>query len=246
MMLAADVIRESLNRVLIARATTDHVRVSTHCMYPSNSTVTVAVRGGTAEFVVSDEGGAIDEIAGSGFRDRISDRQIRSMVKRQGLKVENGVIYSPVVSMESLPAAILLVANASKELADWGIGHLRMTITRDFKEALASLLEKHFHDALKAQKIVGHSNKQHNFSNVIFLSNERRLIVDPVINDGSSINARLASNLDVKMAGDPSIDQIIVYDDQQDWASSDLKLLGVAAPTVPFSMAEREIIRRAA
>ncbi len=48
------------------------------------------------------------------------------------------------------------------------------------------------------------------------------------------------------MANDPLIDQLIVYDDQQEWSSSDLKLLQIAAPTVPFSMAEREIVRRAA
>lgn len=246
MMLAADTIRKALDQVLIARATSDHVRVSTHCMYPSNAMVTVAVRGGRAEFVVSDEGGAISEIAGSGFRDRISDRQIRNMVKRQGLKVEKGVIFSPVVSMEALPAAIILVANASKELADWGMGHLRMAVTRDFKQALTDLLEKHFHEALKTQKIVGHSNKQHTFANVIFLPGEKRLVVDAVVNDGSSINARLASNLDVKMANDPLIKQLIVYDDEQDWSSSDLNLLGFAARTVPFSMAEREIVRLAA
>lgn len=246
MMLAADLIRDSLSRVLIARATSDYVRISTHCMYPSNATVSVAVRGGASSFVVSDEGGALDEVAGAGFRDRITDRQIRNMVKRQGLKVEKGVIYSPVVSLETLPAAILLVANASKEIADWGLSHLRMTVTRDFKQALTSLLERHFREALKAQKIVGHSNKVHSFSNVVILPKERRLVVDPVVNDPSSIYARLASNLDVKMAGDPNIEQLIVYDDEQEWASSDLKLLQVAAPTVPFSAAEREIMRRAA
>lgn len=225
----------------------DFLRVSTHCLYPSNAVVTVTIRGGVNEFVVSDEGGAISEIAGSGFRERVTDRQIRGIVKAQGLKVENGVIYSPAVTMDGLPAAMVLVANASKEIADWALSHLRMTVTRDFKQALTDLLQRHFHDNLKTQqKVVGHSNKPHTFTNVIWLPGDRRLLVDPVVNDTSSVNARLASNLDVKMSNDPSIDQLIVYDDQQDWSSADLKLLQIAAPTVPFSRAEREIVRRAA
>jgi len=224
----------------------DHLRISTHCLYPSNATVNVYVRGGASEFVVSDDGGAIEEIAGAGFRDRLTDRQIRGAVGRQGLKVENGVIYSPPVSLKALPAAILLVANASKETADLALSRLRMTVTRDFKAALTDLLQRHFHDNLKTAKVIGHSNKPHTFSNVIWLSGDRRLLVDPVVNDASSVNARLASNLDVKMAADPLIDQLIVYDDTQEWSSSDLKLLQIAAPTVPFSRAEREIVKRAA
>jgi hypothetical protein len=246
MMIDKHIVLESLSRAVVAKVGSDHLRLSTHCLYPSNATVSVVIKGGLDEFIVSDDGGAIDEIASSGVRDRITDRQIRGMVKRQGLKVENGAIYSPVVSLSALPAAILLVANASKELADWGTSHLRVVVTRDFKLAVSDLLQRHFHDALKTQKIVGHSNKPHTFSNVIFLSGDRRLLVDPVINDPSSINARLASNIDVKMANDPKIDQIIVFDDQQEWSSSDLRLLQVAAPTVPFSLAEREVMRRAA
>lgn len=224
----------------------DFLRLATDCLYPSNAGVSVFVRGGDREFVVSDDGGAIDEIAGSGFRNRITDRQIRGMVKRQGLKVEDGVIYSPPVSLDAVPAAVVLVANASKEVADWALAHLRAKVTRDFKASLSELLQRHFHDNLKTAKVIGHSNKPHTFSNVIWLSGERRLLVDPVVNDPSSVNARLASNLDVRMANDPLIDQLIVYDDAQEWSSSDLKLLQIAAPTVPFSLAESEIVRRAA
>ena len=40
--------------------TSDGVRVTTHCMYPSNGLVQVTVRGGES-IVVSDEGGAVGE-----------------------------------------------------------------------------------------------------------------------------------------------------------------------------------------
>jgi hypothetical protein len=239
-------IKEALCRAMLVSATEDGVRVNTHCLYPSNATVSVVVRGGGREFVVSDEGGALSAASASALIDHPSDKQIRPRLKAYGLRVERGAIYSPPVGPEELPAAILLVANAAKEVADWSLDHLRFREKRDFKAELSSLLRRHFHDNLKPAPILGSSNKPYKFENVVYLPGERRLIVDPVINDPSSINARVVANLDVRMARDPNVAQLIVYDDAADWASSDLKVLEVGAPTVPFSRAEAEISRLAA
>jgi len=222
------------------------VRVTTHCLYPSNGTVTVAVRGGLNEFVVSDDGGALSEAAAAGLIERATDKQVRALLKAYGLKVEGGVIYSPPVNHSELSAAVLLVANAAKEVADWSLNHLRFQARRSFKAELAALLERHFQGNLKPAPIVGQSNRPYKFEHVIYLREGRRLIVDPVTNDPSSINARVVANLDVRMAGDPSIQQLLVYDDQVEWASADLKVLEVGAPTVPFSFAEAEIRKLAA
>jgi hypothetical protein len=43
------------------------VRVTTHCMYPSNGLVQVMVRGGVSTVVVSDEGGAMEEALAAGI-----------------------------------------------------------------------------------------------------------------------------------------------------------------------------------
>jgi len=218
------------------------LRVSTQCLFPSNSAVAVTVRGEGSQCVVSDDAAALYEIGGR--RNGMTDRQIRALVKRQGLKVQDGAIYSPVVSVEHIAPAILMVANASKEVADWGLEHLRLKSRRNFKQALADLLERHFHDNLKNDApIVGASNKAHRFSHVIYLPDDFRLLIDPAVNDASSINSRVVANLDVKMVGDMKTRQLIVYDDDLDWSSSDLKLLEVGARTVPFSRAEPEIQR---
>ena len=57
------------------------------------------------------------------------------------------------------------------------------------------------------------------------LARRSKLLIDPVVNDASSINARLVSNLDVRMNENPQISQLIVFDDRLKWKSSDLKLL---------------------
>jgi hypothetical protein len=240
-------IATQLSEVTILTATVDGVRVSTQCLYPSNGCVTVAVRGGDDQFVVTDDGGALSEISSAGLAQRPTDRQVRALVQQQGLKVQNGAIYSPPVTLDAVAMAILLVANAAKEVADWGLDHLRFSVPRNFRSDLTELLQRHFHDNMKDdQPVVGASNKPHKFGHVIYLQNEKRLLVDPVVNDSSSINARVVANLDVKMKRDPLIEQMIIYDDRLQWRASDLKLLQVGAPIVPFSSANREVQRLAA
>ena len=242
-----ETIFEGISALSFVKQIGEEIRVGTHCLYPSNGNVTVVVRGGGEQFVVSDEGGALSEISSCGIHARPTDRQIRALVGSQGLKVKDGVIFAPPVPMNAIPAAVLIVANASKELADWGLDHLRFSVPRNFRADLAELLGRRFHDNLKAdQPIVGKSNKPHRFGHVIYLNEGRKILIDPVINDASSINARLVANLDVKMLGDKKTSQLIVYDDKLTWTASDLNLLQVGAPIVPFSRADRKLERLAA
>lgn len=240
-------LREALSGMIAIMPVEDGVRVSTHCLYPSNGAVTLTVRGSGNEFVISDDCGALDELSSSGVRNPPSDKQVNSIIRNQGLKVKDGAIYSPVVPLDAVPAAIVLVANAAKVVAEWGYAHIRFAITRNFKKDLAELLERHFSDKLKSDlPVVGESNKSHKFRHVIYLSGNRKLLIDPVINDPSSINARVVANMDVRMLKDPSIVQRIVYDDAVEWSSSDLRLLRNGAPTMPFSKVEPTIDELAA
>lgn len=243
----AQQLRDALSASVLVTQMDDFLRVTTHCLYPSNNSVTVAVRGRRDEFVVSDEGGAALELSDAGFHDTLTDRQIGLFVKPQGLKVHEGEIFSPRVNFKAMPAALLLVANASKEVADWGSQHLKFRVKRNFKADLAALLDRYFHDNLKNDtRVLGASNKPHKFGHVIYLPGSRKLIIDPVVNDPSSINARVVANMDVRLAKDPNVLQLIVYDDTADWQSSDLKLLELGARTVGFSHAESAIQRLAA
>ncbi|MEW5688333.1 MAG: hypothetical protein AB1942_25730 [Pseudomonadota bacterium] len=243
----AQELREALSRATPVLPVPDGFRVGTQCLYPSNNSVLVTVRGGVDAFVVSDDGGAALELSNTGYTRHLTDRQIGGLVKPQGLKVRDGTIYSPIVPLKAVPAAVTLVANASKEVADWGTQHLKFRVRRNFKEELTKLLDRHFHDNMKHDStVIGASNKPHKFGHIIFLPGDKRLIVDPVINDPSSINSRVVANMDVKLAKDPNVLQLIVYDDAAEWQSSDLALLELGATTVGFSSAERTIQRLAA
>lgn len=233
----------------MVRASTveDGLRVSTHVLYPSNSAVAVTIRGGKEEFILSDDGGAMAEMSGAGLNVCLSDAMVNRRVRKYGLRFTDGAIFTPTVKLGAIAPAAVLLANVSRDVAAWGLTHFPFVKPRDFRKNLADLLGKYFHDNLTHDApIVGQSNKAHKFTHVIYLEKNRKLLIDPAMNDAGSINARVVANLDVRMANNPFIDQLIVYDDSLKWKASDLKLLEVGAPTVAFSQAEPEIRRRAA
>jgi hypothetical protein len=221
-------------------------RVVTHCMYPSNGLVEITVRGGARTIVASDEGGAFGEALSAGIAVRDYSKSVAHIVREQGLLMREGVIYTPQVAIEAAAPSVLLVANASQEVARWMFDHTKIRRPRDFRVVLSEFLRKRFEERLAHNTIiVGKSNKPHKFANVISLPNGKRLIIDTVMNDASSINARVVANLDVRAANDEGVSQRIVYDDDEGWSASDLNLLQVGAPAVPFSRS-REVIERVA
>ena len=231
----------------VASPIDDGLRISTHVLYPSNGAVSVVVRGGKNTFLVSDEGGAVSNISSSGIPAVFSDRMIAAQIRTKGLRVRDGSIMSPMVPLDAVPSAIMIVANASRTIADWGLARFPFVTPQNFREDLSALLGRHFNDNLKNDEaVIGKSNKPHKFGHVIYLQGARKLLIDPVVYEASSINARLVANLDVRMNEDPKISQLIVYDDRLKWKSSDLKLLELGAQTLAFSHAEPEINRFAA
>jgi hypothetical protein len=240
-------ISRGLDEVASVKAIEDGVIVTTHCMYPSNGLVRVLVRGGENTIVASDEGGALGEATAAGISFKDYHRPLSYLIKDHGLSIDDGVIHTPRMPIEAAPLAVLLVANAAQEAARWMFDHAKIKRSRDFKALLSEFLMRKFdsrvaHNAI----IVGHSNKPHKFANVLNFENGRRLIIDPVNNEASSINARVVANLDVRAVEDTKLMQRIVYDDEEEWTPADLNLLQVGAPVIAFSHASEVIERLAA
>jgi hypothetical protein len=232
-----DLVRSAISQVVSATLSEDGIRVTTHCMYPSNGFVQVMVRGGPTEFEVSDEGMGLREIESAGAEVRSPDGLLRHLVAPLGLRITNGIVRSPRVSAEVLPVMIPIVANASKEIAEWLFVHCKIKRERNFKKIVRDFLRRTFDDKVKDQVIVGESQKAHKFENIVLFPDGHRLIVDAVIHDVSSINARVVANADVKMAKYASLEQRIVYDDAEEWGTEELNLLQIGAIPVPFSKA---------
>ncbi len=223
------------------------VIVPTHCLYPSNGVITVIVEGGVSSFRVHDDGAALDELEASSGIIANPMGIMRSATRRHGVHITDaGVIYSPVLGVNELTAAIVLVANASKEAAHRLIDGMRPRPRRNFRFELEKLLESEFGrmPVRRSSPIVG-AHKPHRFDYVVIVSEQRQLLIDGVTPDSSSINAAVVAHLDVKEAKLPNVVQRIVYDDGEAWKAEDLSLLSIGAPAVPFSRA-REALKRAA
>lgn len=224
------------------------VFVPTHCLYPSNAVVRVCVSGRLNEFRVHDDGGALDEFESSGGVANDAIATIRNKAREQGLGVTRaGLIHtSEAVGLDQVAGAIVLVANASKEAAHLLLEKYRAHPRRNFRQELAGILELKFGRLSSRGPVVGMSNKPHKFDYDIRLSGDRRLLIDAVVPEASSINAVLVSNIDVKQAERSDLIQRIVYDDHDDWKSSDLTLLSLGATVVPYTRIQPALERLAA
>lgn len=239
-------VRTHMEKISRIENADDGVRVTTHCLYPSNAFVQVTVRGGVESCVVSDDGRALAEIESEGVDVRRPDALLLHLVSPHGLRMKAGVISSEPVPLDRVALAVSLVANTSKDVANWLYDHSKIRRDGNFKQVVRKFLNEMFEDRVHHdEKIVGESNKTHKFENVIVLREDRRLIIDAVSNDPSSINARVVANLDVRTAKHAHLVQRIVYDDTQPWAPADLNLLQVGARVVPFS-GSRDVIEKLA
>jgi hypothetical protein len=140
---------------------------------------------------------------------------------------------------------MMLVANASKEAADWLFEHTKIKRYRNFKAVVSEFLRSKYDDRVHKETLIGASNKAHKFENLIVLRDGKRLIVDPVIDDAGSINARVVANMDIRLAKYPDLEQRIVYDDSVAWEPENLNLLQAGASVIPFSRAADVIGRLA-
>jgi hypothetical protein len=226
------------------------VLVPTHCLYPSNGSVTVSVAGGIGSYFVHDAWGALEEVSAAGGTFPASDaaHMVRFIVSGYGLTIDDtGLIKAERVQADELLSTVMLIANASKDAAAELLSRFRPRLRRNIKAELASMLEVHFpHHVIKNQIVVGASNKPHRFDNVVRLRGDKQIILDVVTREASSINAALVAHLDVRNAKLPNIEQRIIYDDQEPWQAADLNLLKIGAPPVPFSRAPEVLERLAA
>jgi len=228
-------------------AQADGVVVTTDCLYPSNSAVRVEVVGDRL-YTVSDRGGALDVLSAHGVEVKMPTKALRAYATPYGLDVTNsGLICAKNVQADLLPAAVTLVANASKDAATLVLEKNRVSSASRFKTDLERTLKSEASwELIEEYTCVGKSNKEHHFDYAIALPDRRFILIDAVSDDPASINSVVVSNLDVRHQKNPSFIQRIVYDDRVEWRSENILLLEEGAPTVAYTHAISEFKKIAA
>lgn len=237
-------LEQSLHRWPKPRVVGSRLIVTTQCFYPSRNLVLAHIEGGESTAIVSDGGGAFNEIDAAGEYGFDPRRVLRAHLKKWNLEVDKkGWIYSGSVEHRHIPSMVAIVANASADAARILLSHVRPK-KRDFRVELDKLLRQRFNGSPHSkQRLIGASNKSHEFDYVIDIGRGRRLVVDAVLPEATSINGTIVAHVDIKNAELDGVVQRIIYDDNEDWKSSDLSLLTVGATPLAFSRTNSAIDR---
>lgn len=243
-----DTVTEGLKRWPQVRLDGECVVVPTHLLYPSMSVVNVYVEGGSENARVSDGGGALREIAKVGSYQFDAVKSLIGQAKDWDLTVTaDGWIRSNVVGVEQVASMVAWVASASHEFSKRMLDKVKTQPASDFKAELDAFLDERFHRSLQRDaKFAGASNKVHKFDYFIPSNHHEGILIDAVLNDGSSINSVVVSHMDVAHAELADVKQRVIYDDREDWKSVDLSLLTAGAPAVAFSQLGGALTRLAA
>jgi len=232
-----DFIRDALAPYQECFKAGDRIAVPTECLYPSNGNVTVFLSGGRRACIVSDDGKAVAEIRDHGLELDAPDRYLRQFCHPRGLKWERSTIFSPAVPASGLASAIALVATTSSLAAHWGVHNLKTYVRRDLRKELRIQLGLHFSEERIREdiRLAGASGRQYRFEFVVELGNERRLIVDAIAPEPTTINTRAIAHFDLARTENEKFVQQLVYDDTETWGASDLNLLRMAAQLIPLT-----------
>jgi hypothetical protein len=241
----AGTIEESLTGITRTDLLEDSLRITTQCLYPSNGFIRVSVKLSGTMIIVSDDRAGLNEAQGAGLDAEVPDRSLRHLVSPYGAEIRDGNVFS-VVPIESAATTVILVANASRTVADWMYAHSRIKPTRNFRALLTDLLRQKFETILHHDVEIDGRFKKHKFAHLISLPHGPRIIMDPVIPEPGSFNSRIVAHLDVKALGDKSLEQRMIYDDADRWDPATLNLLSVGAVAIPFSRSGEALERLAA
>ncbi len=227
----------------------DQVVVPTLLSYENGRAIQAYVQGGSEEFIVSDGGVAAMCFVSLGGQAGSGIKHIKSAASSYGLRGNGeGWIYSPRITLGHLPTYIAMVSECSYAV-DVTLRKVarKQNESRDFKdEVIEELRREQGHPVIRRKHYAGASNKQHVFDFSLDIGGERTLVVDAVVPDPNSINSAVVAHLDLRQADHTNLVQRIVYNDRLKWSRSDLALLGVGAPTIPFSALTEQVHRLAA
>jgi hypothetical protein len=222
--------------------------VTTHCQLPNGSLVKLRIRRAEDGWVVSDGGAAIDEAVASGISRPSFGLNVRRALRLKGLHLAEGRIESPKIGEESLFNAVVVVANACRDIAETLIFVGSVSDEETLERRTRQILIGRFHTwVLKKPVIInGASDRQHKFDTALDLPDGRKVLVDVVRHQGNSINSAIVSNLDIARLNNDHIVQRIVFDPTEDWKSEEIELLSVGATPVALPSLADAIERLAA
>ncbi len=244
-MSTAQAVRDILHAEPTTHQVGSQVAVTTHCMYPSNSAVTVFVMGGDRECVVSDNGETVRLVRSHGLSIPESGRWLNPFCKRAGLTLVRDHIQSPPVPMAALSNAIMLVANTAAIAARHAVDQFGIEKI-SLKDRIHQILSRLYSapSISVGAPIAGESTRIYHPDFLVHTGSPLGMIVDSVTPHANSINAKAAAHIDIGRLEKHPL-QTIVYDASVEWAAADLSFLkSTTADLVPYEKLQQSLASR--
>lgn len=227
-------VKERLARLYTCRDTAAGVAVSTSCLLPSFTQLSVFVLPFGDGFLVHDAGAAF----ASGWEHGRDEPLIRKMIEREAkrfnLKVNGVNLAVEAKSGEWLPSAILAVSNASAMAARAVVDHVVAAAEAGLVEKIYQALRLVYPDPriLREFAVDGQSGKSHKFDFAVGDPTQKILLVDGVTPHHSSIAHKYTSFADVKNALNGCVTNFAVFERPLD--DDDVSLMQQVADLVPI------------
>tara|TARA_R110002074_G_scaffold381650_1_gene560870 strand:+ start:618 stop:1364 length:747 start_codon:yes stop_codon:yes gene_type:complete len=229
-----DDVRAALSSFDLCVETDEGARVSTHCLYPSFSTVHVYVAKLGDGYHIHDGGGAYR----SAWNHACDDAVIGRAMLRHSLKfrvaVRNSTLVVDVPSADWLKSAVLAVANASSAVAYAAVEHVVATTENRLKDRIFNTLRTVVGEKAigRSFDVIGRSGKIHEFDFGVKYDGSL-LLIDAVSPHHVSVSAKYVAFADAGANdNDGSLSKFAVFDRELD--RSDVSLLQQVADLVPI------------
>lgn len=210
--------------------------VPTTTLLPSGAVVTARIQQlPDGRFVVSDDGGAIDEVS-SQLLTTPSRRDLRKgeeIAKRLGLQFDAFGFRTEGVDAAQLQAAIIYVAEACRQWAALLIEAAQRRQERDLTARVEERLKQVFAENAisKDREVQGLSSRSYKFDLVADLGEDRMALFELVSPHPNAIAAAHLKFFDVS-GSHPTWPREAVVERMDDWPSADLAVLGKVASHV--------------
>lgn len=211
----------------------DGVLLSTHCMFPNGDQVVVMVRRDPrGHSILSDNGSAWKALDAAGL-DPDQGRILRDAYKHalsHGLSFEAGEFFMRHVEDHLLPGNIIHLANTVQSWVASQISKINHDGNLNLDDRLIMVLEKIYSEKLIGRdlEVPGASTRLYSMSALVSLGNNKVGIFRTVTEHWQSFFACHTAFGDIALA-EPKSKRVAVIEQQQNWASSDLALIGQTA-----------------
>jgi hypothetical protein len=190
---------------------------------------------GDRECLVTDNGEALRNVLAHGIKVPDISRWLGAFCNRYGLHEQHGRILSPIISIEDVESAIMLVANAASMAAKHAVESYSVSKEEGLLERIFAILtEVYGRGSVRREvELPGRSSRTYKFDFLVNRRPRERIVADYVTPYAASINAKAAAHIDLSRL-ESGVEQRLIYDTGVNWQAADLAFLQTAAQLTPF------------